>query len=915
MRPTMLEISVLGELEVRGADGPVDLRARKLRQLLAVLLVRAGEVCSAEWLIDAIWEQAPPVSAAKLLQTYISRLRRLLPEDIHIRTSGSGYALEFDPAALDATEFERLAAQGRQALDGGNPLLAASCLRRATDLWRGPAYGELAGDPVISSEAARLEEMRLGVLEDRLEADLASGRHQEVIAEVCSLADRHPLRERFHVLAMLSLYRSGRQTEALDRFSQLRARLDEELGLEPSVEARDLQRRILNHDPSLAMTPPGSRLQELPIPTSDFIGRDRELDELAALLGAESARLIVLTGAGGSGKTRLAIEAARRSAHRFANGAAFVPLAAVADPTRLTSAIAHAVGLEDRGGHDPEHLIAFLRNLELLLVVDNAEHLRTAMPLLVTVLERAGRVKMVVTSRAVLHLTGEHVYPVRPLAPRDAEALFHQRARASAPEVELAETAAGAVEGICERVDRLPLAVELAASRMRTLSPEELLAVLDPRLPHLDRGPRDLPDRQRTMASTIAWSYDLLDEDLRGQFRRLAVVADGCSLEAAQAICDCNLAGIATLLDDNLLQRAVTAGASRYRMLETIREFAYARLTESGEHDAIALRHHQYFVQLAENCHLYAEAELPQDFDTANREQENFRAAISWARSHGHAESALRLVVSLENFWVSHDPTEGARLLTDLIDGDRPVPSDLRLRALRALGGATQVLGDLGAAERLYQTSRSLSSEAGDERSTAILDYRLGLIAVERGDTDRGARLLELCLGRFRDTGSRRGEAQTIGALGSVARARGDTRTAMRLFEQSAEMCAEIGRPWWQAVMLTNVAELALSVGDLPSAATHSARLVELAAHIGDGPRLRRGLRYAARAAERAGDAALAARIRAALDEESAGMRLPPGVEHGGIVGAVGWLPRSGASDGAGLISIDAVIDEVIQAG
>jgi predicted ATPase/DNA-binding SARP family transcriptional activator len=865
----VIGVSVLGELEVTGAAGPVAIRALKLRQLLAALVISAGEVRSADSLIDAIWEQSPPASADKLLQVYVSRLRKLLPDEIHIRTSAPGYTLELDGTTLDAVRFERLAFEGRRALLDGNPALAGSLLRRGLSLWRGRAYGELADFAFAVVEAGRLEDLRLIALEDRLDADLATGRHPDVITEVTGLADMHPLRERLQCQAMLCLYRLGRHTEALERFSELRVTLDQNLGLEPGAAARDLQMRILNHDPSLAAPSALTLTSRLPAPTSQLVGREHELDDLEQLLGEEHVRLIVLTGAGGSGKTRLAIEAARRNAHRFANGAAFVPLAPVRDPPRVAGAISDAVGVDGHGGMTPP-LLEFLSTLQMLMVIDNVEHLQAAAPLLVSLVEHAPRLTLLVTSRAVLHLTGEHVYPVRPLAPSDAIALFQQRARAANSTFTLSDRHADAVGQICDRLDRLPLAIELAASRTRILSPPELLSRLAPRLPLLTGGVHDLPARQQTMSAAIGWSHDLLDEPARREFRRLAVFAAGCTFDAAQAICDSSLEGVGALLDNNLLQRSATKDGSRYGMLETVREYAMEQLADTGELKEINARHLRYFAAVAERCNLYAEAELPQDFHTANQEQENLRAAIIWARDNDHRNEALQLTVALENFWVTHDPAEGAQLLSELMEADPVLPGGLRARGLRALGGSIQALGDPDMAERHYRESRQAFAALDDEKGIAILDYRLGLTAMERGDIAEGERLLEHSLGRFRAIGSQRGEAQTTGSLGTVARARGDRPTAIRLFERSASMCEQIGRSWWQAVMLAEVAELALAEDDLDLAGARSTRLLELAVHIGDRERTLLGLEYLACAAARTGHPERAGRIYGALETERA---------------------------------------------
>ena len=428
-----LEIHVLGELELIGDAAAIPLRARKHMQLLAALVIRRGEACSADALIDALWGASPPVSAGKLLQVYVSQLRRLLPAPARIGTRGSGYLLEFDAASLDAARFELLLREGRAALRDGNAALAGSLLRRALGLWRGPAYGELAYEQFARVESERLEELRMVALEERIQADLAAGRHAELVGELRAVAGAHPVRERIQAQAMLCLYRCGRQTEALEVFTAIRARLRDELGLEPGTELRELQRRILQHDPALAASVMEVSPAELPAAPNRLLGRERELQDLRAMILGQEVRLLVLCGAGGSGKTRLALEAARQSAGWFANGVALVALAPLRDPSLVVGAISRAVGIEDQAGDPLERLLDAVRSLELLLVVDNAEHLRAAAPIFVELLASAPRLKLVITSRAVLHLSGEQVYPVGPLDARSASELFLERARAAEP--------------------------------------------------------------------------------------------------------------------------------------------------------------------------------------------------------------------------------------------------------------------------------------------------------------------------------------------------------------------------------------------------------------------------------------------------------------------------------------------------
>lgn len=518
-----MRFGVLGALGVWSADGEtVAVGGPQLRALLALLLLNVGQTMGVRRLVESLYGPQAPSGAAHALQSQVSRLRRRLVAagetgDL-LQYGPAGYRLLVDPDDVDVHRFERLAGQGRHVLAAGDHAGAARLLGEALGLWRGPALADVVDAPFAGEQAARLEELRVAVLEDLVEARLAHGEHRDLAAELPEIVAAHPLRERLRGQLMRALYGSGRKAEALQVFEEARRTLAEELGVDPSPELGGVHMAVLRAGPSPAEAARGG----VPAQFTSFVGRDGDLERVRALLGER--RLVTITGPGGVGKTRLAVEAAGREQDEIR----FVDLAPLADGAAAPQVLINALGLREAGlvpgpsgPLDPvERLIAGLSDRRVLLVLDNCEHVVGEVAALARRLLSACRdLRILVTSRERLGITGETLHPVPPL-PLDgggqealghpAVRLFADRAAAVRPGFLIDEANVDAVLRVCRALDGLPLAIELAAARMRSLTLEEVEDRLDDRFRLLSRGDRSAAPRHRTLRSVVGWSWDLL---------------------------------------------------------------------------------------------------------------------------------------------------------------------------------------------------------------------------------------------------------------------------------------------------------------------------------------------------------------------------------------------------------------------
>ena len=876
-----VELRVLGSVELVGDGGPVPTGGPKQRLLLAALSASRRRVVSVDALTEVLWGEEPPPTARSTLQTSVSKLRRLVADlpGVDITSRPPGYVLDVAPELVDADRFEADLSAARAALPG-QPADARELLDRALGAWRGAAFAGFADLPWAVAEATRLEELRLQAVEDRNEARLALGDAGAVISELEGLTRAEPLRERVWSQLMLALCQAGRQAESLRVAAAFRRHLRDELGLDPSPTFAAVEQVVVGGAPTpLADDPPGhgppvglARAQPAPAAAAPLIGREASLDDAMEVI--RRSRLVTVTGPGGVGKSTVAAELARRLAPSFRHGVRLVELAPIADAAAVVAAVAQSVDAERRSERSlSESIIEVLAPLELLLVVDNCEHVIDTVGELVAQLVRwCPSLTILATSREPIGMAGEVVRPLAPLAvPIDAAAplaeiaataaveVFVARAAEAVPGFELDEGNARAVAELCIQLDGLPLALELAAARMSSMTPSQLAERLNERFALLGSG-HGRARRHRTLLDVVQWSYGLLDPTERELLARVSAFAGGFDLDAAERTCaggDLTRESVAPVLgglvDKSLVVTSRVGAQLRYSQLETLRQFGAERLAETPDGPLVHRAHLRTFVDRAVTggaaLDTVDEGEWAARLDT---DMDNLRAALMTAIALGDADAALTLVASVSEDGFRSIRYEVVDWAETVLGTDAAQDHPLGPTALAIVGYGSFVRGELARAvalaeqavelrERLdvascglpervlgnalfYQGHRDAgigwmarmvdaARHKGSDGRIAHALYMRSVAQTSVGDPDAGAALAEEALVAAAASGSPTARAQATYAT-ALAAAHVHPDEALALMEEAAALADSVGNRWMRSFARTEAMWLRAKRGE-----------------------------------------------------------------------------------------------------
>ncbi|MFI0448974.1 BTAD domain-containing putative transcriptional regulator [Actinomadura sp. 6N118] len=891
-----MRFGVLGPLAVWTDDGTrVTVPEAKVRALLASLLTQPGRVVSTDRLIDDLWGDRPPRNPLGTLQARVSQLRKTLADaepggrDLVV-SRVPGYLLEVAPDAVDAERFEALVAQARGA---GDPRSRAALLADALALWRGPAYADFADDEFARAAIVRLDEQRLAALQAHAEARLELGEHSLLTGELAGLVERHPLRERLRAAYMRALYRAGRPSDALATYGELRDRLRDELGLDPGRELAALHQAILEQDPALSpatfevtseVTSAAARPPRLPAALSGLIGRAEAVSQVGVLMKTGrygGPRLVTLTGPGGVGKTRLAIETAREADDAFPDGVWLVELTALAPGSRDVAELVaatlavreeNAAGADFGERHEPSDRVAdALAARRTLLLLDNCEHvIEPVAELVERLLKAASELQVLATSQEPLGLAAERVVAVPPLDLPDSAAgapeelrkssavrLFVARAEAAAPDFVFDAESAPAVAAICRRLDGIPLALELAATRVRLLGVHELAARLDDRFRVLAAGHRGAPARQQTLRAMIDWSWELLSEPERTVLRRLAVHSEGATLDSAEAICATGDARVddvraddvraeevldvlARLVDRSLVVTVTTLPlhGPRYRLLESVAAYALERLRDAGEERLVRQRHARYHADLAERAaERLRGPEQRRWLERLDIESANLRAALDHAVRDGDAHLALRLVNAQAWHWYLRGRfREARRSLDRALAAEGDAPAAVRAAAVTWHAAMTMISGDGADPTRLIETALRAYEGVDDPRGRAMAEWFLSFVHWAYGDMAATAARIERALAAFRSLGDRWGVAAALGTRATLASVPGDLARVESDGAESLAIFEELGDAWGRLLAMDPLERAAEIAGDYEKAGRLRREGVRIAEELGLWP-------------------------------------------------------------------------------
>ena len=833
-----LRIGLLGPVEA-SMDGREIALGQLPRALLAALALADGRVLATDRLVDELWGEDLPANARGALQVHVSRLRKGLADagagGGRLVARSGGYLLDLRPGECDVDRWRRALERARHAREIGDARAARDAFDEALGVWRGEALAGVSGNELIEGERARLEEERLAAEVEGIELDLELGRHGELLGRLKTLVAAHPFKERLVELQMLALYRGGRQADALSAFQAARRRFVDELGIEPSQSLRDMHDDVLTHADGLAPPVGMPAGRGMPMPPNPTIGRAEEVAAISGRLRA-GARLVTLTGPGGVGKTRIALEVGRAVGPDYAGGAHLVPLAALRSPEEVQAAIVEALGVLVLAGESASAAAGrFLASKQLLLVLDNVEQLVGVAPSLGELLATCPSLAILATGREPLGLQAEERHPVPALEPAGgAVALFCERARAHDPAFDPDDGAA--VEEICRRVDGLPLAIELAAARCTLLTPAEIAERLESALGP-GAGARDAPERQRSLTAAIDWSHELLDEDEQRCFARFAVFAGGASVEAAEAITGGGLDLLDGLVAKSLLvRRRDPRSRTRLAMLETIRAYAAERLEAVADADVVREAHHRHFLAIARRHgheRALCGAGSREHLAALDAELDNLHAALAWAVGRRDTGRALELVAALGDYWIQRNRYEDAAERIDQalgLPGTEDHPA-LLVRALRTKSRCMVRLGRGDEAHPPLAAAEEIARRAGDLPELVRTLYIRVLREIDAERLAAADALADEALRWAERTGDEWHVAVAAGAKAIAAQSVPDLRDRVEI---AAALLGETGNVRELARVLTDAAYSALCLGGDRDAAAFAERATPVVGTLDD---------------------------------------------------------------------------------